>query len=156
STRLSEALREDADVTLIDRTDSFMFGFSKLDVMFGKRRPADVRLRYADITKPGVRFVRETITEIEPETKRVRTDRDSYEGDVLVVALGADLDVSATPGLAGLGNEFYTEDGAERLRDVLPAFDGGDAIVGVCGDTFKCPPAPSEAALLLDETLRAR
>src|SRR5207247_10117324 len=106
--------------------------------------------------KPGVRFVRETITSIDPETKHVTTDRDGYDGDVVVVALGADLDVSATPGLAELGTEYYTEEGAERLRDVLPAFEGGDAIVGVCGDTFKCPPAPSEAALMLDRYLRAR
>ena len=32
----------------------------------------------------------------------------------------------------------------------------GRVIVGVCGDTFKCPPAPSEAALLLHEYLRER
>jgi sulfide:quinone oxidoreductase len=154
TTRLSEALDDDADVTLIDRTDAFMFGFSKLDVMFGRRTPGEVRLRYADIAKPGVRFVRETITSIDPETKRVTTDRDAYDADVLVVALGADLDVGATPGLAETGNEYYTETGAERLRDILPGFDGGDAVVGVCGDTFKCPPAPSEAALLLDDDLR--
>jgi sulfide:quinone oxidoreductase len=156
TTRLSEALGEDADVTLIDRTDAFMFGFSKLDVMFGTRTPSEVRLRYADIAKPGVRFVRETITAIDPETKRVTTERGTYNADVLVVALGADLDVGATPGLIERGNEYYTEEGAERLRDVLPTFERGDAIVGVCGDTFKCPPAPSEAGLLLDGYLRAR
>ena len=100
SSRLSEALGDEADVTLIDRTDTFMFGFSKLDVMFGGRRAGEVRFRYGDIAKPGVRFVRETITSIDPETKHVTTDRDGYDGDVVVVALGADLDVSATPGLA--------------------------------------------------------
>ncbi len=46
--------------------------------------------------------------------------------------------------------------GASRLRDVLPHFERGPAIVGVCGKTFKCPPAPSEAALLLHDYLAAR
>jgi sulfide:quinone oxidoreductase len=156
STRLSEELGGDADVTLIDRTEAFMFGFSKLDVMFGTRTPAAVRLPYASIAKPGVRFVRDTITGIDPEAKRVTTDRETFDADVLVVALGADLDTAATPGLDATGNEYYTEDGAERLRDVLPTFESGDAIVGVCGGTFKCPPAPSEAALLLDGYLRGR
>jgi len=143
-------------VTLIDKSDAFVFGFAKLDVMFGKREPDAVRLPYRDIAKPGVRFVQETIAAIDPAAKRATTDRDTYEADALVVALGADLDLTATPGLVDTGNEFYTEAGAERLREVLPSFEAGSVIIGVCGDTFKCPPAPCEAALLLDEYLRER
>jgi sulfide:quinone oxidoreductase len=156
STRLSEELGDQVDVTLIDRADTFVFGFSKLDVMFGIREPAEVRLRYADITTPRVRFRQETVTAIDPDARRVSTDLDTYEADVLVLALGADYDVAATPGLAEAGNEFYSESGAETLRDVLPSFRSGKAIVGVCGTPFKCPPAPSEAALLLDTFLRER
>jgi sulfide:quinone oxidoreductase len=33
STLLSEALGDELDLTLIDRKDSFYFGFSKLDVL---------------------------------------------------------------------------------------------------------------------------
>jgi sulfide:quinone oxidoreductase len=84
------------------------------------------------------------------------TDLDRYDADVLVVALGADYDIAATPGLADAGNEFYTVEGAEILRDLIPSLQTGTAIVGVCGAPFKCPPAPSEAALLLDEHLRGR
>jgi sulfide:quinone oxidoreductase len=36
ATRLSESLAEEVRVTLIDQNDSFHFGFSKLDVMFGR------------------------------------------------------------------------------------------------------------------------
>ncbi len=103
-----------------------------------------------------MRFRQETITAIDPETRRVTTDLDTYEADVLVVALGADYDLDATPGLTEAGNEFYSVEGAEAVRDVLPSFVSGTAIVGVCGAPFKCPPAPSEAALLLDEHLRER
>jgi sulfide:quinone oxidoreductase len=42
------------------------------------------------------------------------------------------------------------------MRDVLPNFTRGRALVGVCGAPFKCPPAPSEAALLLHDYLDAR
>jgi sulfide:quinone oxidoreductase len=142
STRLSEELGDQVDVTLIDRADAFVFGFSKLDVMFGVREPGEVRQRYADIATPHVRFRQETVTSIDPDARRVTTDLDSYDADVLVLALGADYDVAATPGLAGAGNEFYSVAGAEVLRDVLPS--------------FRCPPAPSEAALLLDTFLRER
>lgn len=155
-TRLSEGLGDQVNVTLIDRSDAFVFGFSKLDVMFGKRTPEAVRLRYADITTPHVRFLQETITAIDPVARRVTTNVDVYDADVVIVALGADFDMAATPGLAMAGNEFYTVPGAEKLRDVLPKFTSGTAIVGVCGTPFKCPPAPSEAAFLLDEFLRER
>ena len=156
SSRLSDRLGDEVEVTLIDRADAFVFGFSKLDVMFGKRTPDAVRLHYQDIATPHVRFRQETITAIDPATKSVVTDLDTYEADVLVVALGADLDVAATPGLAEAGQEFYTVPGAEILRDVIPSFSAGTAIVGVSGAPFKCPPAPSEAAILLDEYLRER
>ena len=156
STRLSEELGDAVEITLIDRSDAFVFGFSKLDVMFGTKPIESVRLRYEGITTPQVRFRQETITAIDPEARRVTTDLDTYEADVLVIALGADFDLAATPGLAEAGNEFYTVAGAEMLREVLPTFTSGTAIVGVCGAPFKCPPAPSEAAILLDEYLRER
>ena len=72
------------------------------------------------------------------------------------MALGADLDPAATPGLVEGGHEFYTVAGAFALRDVLPRFERGPAIIGVCGKSFKCPPAPSETALLLHDYLTAR
>ena len=156
ATVLSEALGEDASVTLIDESDAFVFGYSKLDIMFGREAPDDVRLPYADFEKPGVRFLRETITAIDPEARRVTTNRGVHQAEVLVVALGADYDLDATPGLAEAGNEFYSVAGAERLAEVLPIFTRGRAIVGVCGAPFKCPPAPSEAALLLHDYLSQR
>jgi len=156
STILSEALADRLDLTLIDKSPSFVFGFSKLDVMFGRKAPDAVRLAYRTIVKPGVRFLQEAITAINPEARRVTTENGTYDADVLVVALGADYDIDATPGLAEAGNEFYSVAGAERLRDVLPTFSKGHAIVGVTSAPFKCPPAPSEAALLLHDHLAAR
>jgi sulfide:quinone oxidoreductase len=155
ATILSGALGDEAGVTLIDEGDAFVFGYSKLDVMFGKAAAAEVRLPYSDFAKPGVRFLRETVTAIDPEARGVTTDRGSHQADVLVVALGADYDFEATPGLVEAG-EFYSVAGAERMRDALPTFSGGRAIVGVCGAPFKCPPAPSEAALLLHDFLSDR
>lgn len=156
STILSETIGDRLDLTLIDKNDAFFFGFSKLDVLFGRKTPDAVRLPYHNIVKPGVRFRQETITAIDPETRGVTTDGGTYEADVLVVALGADYDLDATPGLVEGGNEFYSFAGAERLREVLPTFSTGHAIVGVTSTPFKCPPAPSEAALLLHDYLTAR
>ena len=99
SSLLSEALGNNLDLTLIDKNDSFFFGFSKFDVMFGKKTPDSVRLYYKDIVKPGVRFHQEEILEIDPDTRRVKTNKGNYHPDILVIALGADYDQAATPGL---------------------------------------------------------
>ena len=156
TTILSDVLGTALDITLIDRSDAFVFGFSKLDVMFGRRMPAEVRHYYRDIAKPGVRVLQSTVRSIDPAARRTVTDAGTFDADVLVVALGADYDTAATPGLREGGHEFYSVGGAVALRDVLPRFERGPAIVGVCGKSFKCPPAPSETALLLHDYLTER
>lgn len=156
SSRLASELGEQVQITLIDRNDSFVFGFTKLEVMVGRRSPDSVRSHYRDIAHPAIHFRQETITAIDPAARRVTTDRGTYEADVLVVALGATYDLAATPGLAEAGQEFYSVPGVERVRGVLARFSSGSLIVGVCGNPYKCPPAPSEAALLVDELLRER
>lgn len=152
STQLSESFGDSIDVILIDKNDAFVFGYSKLDVMFGRSTLDAVRMPYRTFIKPGVRLLRQTVTAIDPVARRITTDEDVYEADFLVVALGAEYDMEATPGLAE-ANEFYSVAGAERLRDVLPTFNHGKALIGVCGAPFKCPPAPSECALMLHDYL---
>ena len=156
ATTLSESLGDQADVTVIDQGDAFVFGYSKLDVMFGRDTPEAVRLPYSEYARPGVRLLRETITAIDPEARRVTTNAGIHEGDVLVVALGADYDLDATPGLAASGDEFYSFAGAVRMTAAVQSFSKGDVVVGVCGAPFKCPPAPSECVLLLHDELVRR
>ncbi|QDQ97532.1 NAD(P)/FAD-dependent oxidoreductase [Tomitella fengzijianii] len=154
--RLSEELGAAADVVLIDGADAFIMGFSKLDVMFGRTDAAAVRHPYSAIDKPGVRFVQTVIRAIDPAARRVETDAGAFEADALVVALGADLDPAATPGLTEAGIDFYTPAGAFAAREVLERFDGGRVVVGVTSTPFKCPPAPSETALLVHDLLTRR
>ena len=151
ATRLAESAAGEVGVTLIDKNDSFSFGFSKLDILFGRKATADVLLRYEDISREGVEFRQEQVTSIDPEQRRVTTDAASYDADILVVALGADYDFAATPGFQEGGVEYYSLAGAEHMRDVLLDFDSGKILVGILGHPFKCPPAPFEGALLLHD-----
>jgi len=156
STRLSEEFGDQLELVLIDQAEGFVFGFSKLDVMFGRALPSGVIHPYRDLVKPGVRFVQTTIRSIDPTAKHVVTDAGAFEADIVVVALGADLQPHATPGLVEAGHEFYTVPAAFALRDVLSSFEGGRVIVGVTSTPFKCPPAPSETALLMHDYLSQR
>lgn len=154
--RLSESLSDGVHVTLIDQSDSFIFGFSKLEILFGRRTRGEVSCPYRDISRPAVEFRQERVTSIDPSTRRVVTDGGAYEADFLAVALGADYDPDATPGFVLDGHEYYSVAGAERLREVLPAFSGGRVLIAILGVPFKCPPAPYEGALLLHDYLVER
>ena len=151
ATRLSETISDSARVTLIDRNDSFYFGFSKLEVMLGRQSADEVRLHYRDVEKDGVEFRQETVTSVDPAARRVTTNAGSYDADFVVVALGADYDFAATPGFEQGGHEYYSLAGAERLRDALADFKGGRVLLSVLGQPFKCPPAPFEGSFLLHE-----
>ena len=154
--RLSNEYGADANVTIIDSADAFVFGFSKLDMMFRGSDLAAVRLPYADYARPGVQFVRAAVTRIDPASKVVTTSAGEFHCDSLVIALGAGYDLAATPGLEQRGQEFYSVAGAARSAQAIAEFAGGDIVIGVCGQGYKCPPAPHECALLLHDALTAR
>lgn len=156
ATSLDETLGDEVQVTVIDESESFVFGFSKLDVLFGRTNIEDVRSYYSDISKRSVEFRRESITAIDPSARRVETDAGSHEADILVVALGAGYDFSATPGFEQGGYEYYSMPGTQALRDALDGFSSGRVHIGVLGEPYKCPPAPFEGALMLHDSFVQR
>src|ERR1700742_634599 len=84
STSLSEQFGDELEIVLIDRSEGFTFGFSKLDVMVGRKTSAEVLNPYRDIDKPGLRFIQAAILSIDPEARRVETDAGTFDGDIMV------------------------------------------------------------------------
>ena len=156
SSRLSDSLADQVEITLIDKNEGFIFGFSKFDLMLGHSTKPEVTFFYNEISKPSVDFRQETVLAIDPVNRTVTTDKQKYETDVLVVALGAEYSVEKTPGFAEGGHEFYSVPGAIALNKVLQTFKSGNLVIGIIGQPFKCPPAPCEAAILLDEWFEER
>ena len=156
TTKLSDALGDEVEVVLIDKAEGFVFGFSKLDVMFGRTVADAVVHPYRDLVKPGVRFVQATITAIDPAAAPRRDRRRHLRGRRDGGGARRRPHPEATPGLVEGGHEFYTVAGAFALREVLAGFEGGHVVVGVTSTPFKCPPAPSETALMLHDLLTER
>src|SRR4051812_37532701 len=125
ATRLSETLPDAVRVTLLDRNDSFYFGFSKLDVMLGRASADAVRMPYRDIAKDGVEFRQERVVGIDPVARRVATDVGVHDADFLVLAMGADYDMAATPGLEEGGPDYYTLAGGPRPAGGAGGVGGG-------------------------------
>ncbi|MBS1848192.1 MAG: FAD-dependent oxidoreductase [Actinobacteria bacterium] len=158
ATRLVDAIggQSGVEIVLIDRSEAFVAGADHIDFLAGRASLADVRHPFAESIDPRVRFVHSDVHRIDVAHRLVETTEGSFEADVLVVALGAELDVAATPGLAEAGHEFYSVPGVLAARRALDAFEGGQVVIGVCGTPYKCPPAPAAATLAIHDVLVQR
>lgn len=157
--RLRELLPEADRIVVIDRTFGTSLGLSLLWVLRGWRRREDVRVRIAPSSLPGIELMRAEIVAVDPRHRTVHTSAGGVRYDALVIALGSELEVAATPGFAealaqGRAHQFYTLDGADALRRRLRRLDGGRVVFAIAGVPFKCPAAPFEAALLAADLLR--
>ncbi|HLF79579.1 MAG TPA: FAD/NAD(P)-binding oxidoreductase [Dehalococcoidia bacterium] len=143
-------------VIVIDRDAQASFPPSYLWVMTGERRPEAIRRRRSLLSRKGIEFVNADVREIDLDAKYVRAESREFHYDYLILALGAETSLDTTPGLAEAGHSFYTMDGVERLAASLRYFAGGRVVIAVAGLPFKCPPAPYEAAMLLEHHFHSR
>lgn len=141
-------------VVLVERGREHLFAPSYLWLMTGARRPEQARRDLGALVRRGVELVHAEITSIDPERKAVIAGDRELRYDALVVALGAELAPETFPGYADAAHDFFDLDGAARLAQALRAFGGGRVAVAVTALPYKCPAAPYEAALLIEDTLR--
>jgi sulfide:quinone oxidoreductase len=119
-----------------------------------------------DIVRPRSRFLPKTVDFIVAEAERIDPaanevvfkDGSSLGYDILVVATGAEIAPSETPGMLDGWREtifdFYTADGAAALAEKLKTFPGGRLVIHVNETPIKCPVAPLEFAFFCDWCLR--
>jgi sulfide:quinone oxidoreductase len=156
ATELRRLLPAEHKVAVVERADRFVLGASLLRVLVGERRPEDVTRPVAALSRRGIDVVTANVERIDPARRRAVVGGRELEADHLVIALGADLDPSAVPGLGEAGHSFYTLEGAVALRDGLARFDRGRLVVLTAAPAYKCPAAPYEAAMLAEWLLRRR
>jgi len=155
ASRLKELLGIKVSVTVIDKEDSFVLGSSLLRVMVGEKTEQEVTVSKEKISQKGIQFVNSEIKEIDIKNSLVRTVRGEFTYDFLIVALGAEL---APEKVSGFESAFhmYALPAAKKLRDALSSFKGGLLRLVVSSTPFKCPAAPYEAAMLIDDYLRGK
>jgi sulfide:quinone oxidoreductase len=151
--RLKELLGDKISITVIDKQRSFVMGFSLLRVMTGEKTEQEVIVPKEKVSQKGIKFINTEVNRIDVNNGIVRTDQGEFVYDYLVVALGAELAPEKIPGFESAFHMYTLED-AKKLRDALSSFRGGSIRLVVSSTPFKCPPAPYEAAMLIDDHLR--
>ena len=153
---LRQQLDTDHRVVVVERGDEYVYTPSLLWVMVGWRKPRQITKDLRRLLRPGVEVLQGEVQEIDPDGQRVRTSGGELAYDHLVVALGADLAPEAMPGFSEAAITPYDLAGATGLWSKLRAFEGGRVAVLVSAMPYKCPAAPYETALLLDDHFRRR
>lgn len=153
---LRRLLTAEHEIVVIDESPRFHVGAGKTWIMLGAQTYDQVSQSRMALLTPGVRFLEAKVENIALSDRTVSAGRESLKWDFVVIALGADLNPAAVPGLAEAAHTFYTVQGAQRLKPVLEQFSGGEVAILIPKAPFKCPPAPYEAALLLREAFERR
>ncbi|TAN48219.1 MAG: NAD(P)/FAD-dependent oxidoreductase, partial [Betaproteobacteria bacterium] len=143
-------------IVVVDESPRFYVGAGKTWIMLGERTFEQVSQSREALLAPGVRLLQARVQAIDLADRSVSLESRALQWDHLVIALGADLNLSRVPGLAAAAHTFYTVEGAERLKPELERFSGGDVAILIPRVPFKCPPAPYEAALLLQRAFEKR
>jgi sulfide:quinone oxidoreductase len=152
--QLRAGLESEHTVTLVDKQPLFLMGLTKLWIIDGRRQVGQDPGNRTLLAKRGINFVEGDVSAIDTANRNVRVGLRRFDYDYLIIALGADYSLSSPAGLARHTTNMYTESGCAEIRDMLHSFTHGTLTVLVCGVPYKCPPAPYEAAMIIDEVLK--
>jgi len=153
--RLKELLGDKVIITVIDKEKSFFMGFSLLRVMIGEKTEQEVKVPKEKVSQKGIKFVNTEVNQIDAKNSLIRTGQGEFAYDYLVIVLGAELAPEKVSGFES-ALHMYTLEDAKKLRDALSSFNGGSIRLVVSSTPFKCPAAPYEAAMLIDDYLRSK
>jgi len=155
SNTLRRALDSDWSITVIDQDDNHQYQPGFLFVPFGKMAPKRLIRSRRGLIPDGVDFRQRAVAKVHPQRNLVElADGDEVEYDWLIIASGCTPRPEGMPGLTDdrvwqeSAFDFYTLDGATKLRDAMSAFEGGRVLVHISEMPIKCPVAPLEFAFL--------
>jgi sulfide:quinone oxidoreductase len=147
-----------ATVQLVGEHLKHPFQPGNLDIAFKGASPDKYVKDETELLRKGVEFIQDPAAKIDFQARTVTTKSGKTLGyEYLVIATGAVADPSMVPGLAEGSLDFHTgPKESQRIWESLQKFEGGTVVVAIAGTPHKCPPAPNEAAFMLDEFLRKR
>ena len=157
ATELRTHLPSDHEVVLIDRRDDFAMGFAKLWDLAGLRPISAGTRSLRGLERKGIRVVQANITGIDATSRHIVTSDGGFDADALIVALGSRPAPKHRQMLEAPGaHDLYDVAALPAIRTAVAEITTGRVVVSILGGPFKCPPAPYEAALIVDGLLRER
>lgn len=153
---LKKALGKDMHVTVIDRNDKHTFSSSYPLLLVGKRTPQSITRNLSNLEKKGVEFLNAEINGIDPAKKLVNTSKGNLNCDYMIISLGVECRPETVPGFSRYAYNIYDFYEVARAYKMISRFQEGHLVLFISSIPFKCPPAPYEMILLIDEFFRQK
>ena len=153
---LSNCLGGEHKIILIEKNKEHTFAPSYLWLMNGDRKKKQISVSLKSLLEKNIEVVNAIVNEIVPAEKKVKAGEKEYRYDFLVIALGADLAPEKIQGWDDSIHTFYTMEGAKRLHETLKDFSGGKVALVIASMPYKCPGAPHEGAMLVEDFLKSK
>ena len=148
---LSEA---EWEITIIDNDERHHYQPGWLFIPFGIYSEQDCWKPKRDFIPPGVEFVFDEVTRVDPQERKVETKGGSFDYDWLVVATGCRIAPEEVEGMMDdwMGNvhTFYSLEGAVALRKKMKYLESGKLVINIAELPYKCPVAPIEFIFMAD------
>jgi sulfide:quinone oxidoreductase len=160
--RMSRKLPAGWQITVVDPAPKHLYQPDLIFLPFRMRSERGIERPRRRTLPPDVLWLREAVQLVDTSNKEVAFESGArMRYDLLVIATGSDIHPEETSGLVGPAwgdtiHDFYTLQGARRLRDALARFRGGRLVLDVVEVPIKCPVAPLEFVCLADEYFTSR
>lgn len=148
---------EECQITVIDKNQYFMMGLVNLWVLNGTRRLENSQVALKKLEAKGIKFLNDEIIRIDPSENSVttKTNHNKLQYDYLIIALGAELAPERIYGFEDNGSCFNIYDAQQvpSLREKILSLKSGHIVICIADIPYKCPPAPYEVSLLINDML---
>jgi sulfide:quinone oxidoreductase len=142
-------------ITVIDKNKSFMMGLVNLWILYGTRKLQDSFIPLANLLNKDIEFINDEIVGINFTQSSISTKfSGKFDYDYLIISLGSDLAPEKIDGFIEHGGfNLYDARQIPELRQKILSLNKGKIAICIADIPYKCPPAPYEASMLINDLL---
>lgn len=141
-------------VGIVEQSDKFIIGGTFQFVLSGEFNEEKFWHKYEDLKFRHIRFIHDRVVDFDLEKNIARTRSQSLNYRYLVLACGAKSNASIVPGLEDAAYSICNFDDMKQLKQRLSTFTGGDIVMSVPRLPYKCPPAPYELIMIIEDMVQ--
>ena len=167
---LRKNLSDEHQIIVIDKKDYFLMGFVNLWILNGNRNLEDSKIELSNLKNKNIVFLQQEVININPHKKTIITDsipsssssfteakqnhqNHKIEYDYLIIALGVEYSTEQINGLKNRAFNLYDAEQIPKLRNEILSLKEGKIAICITSLPYKCPPAPYEASLIVNDIL---